>query len=168
MTWLGEYHPYWGGSNPRHYEQHSQAIFKLKLYNVFSHYLKGLIAANLQTVVKQYGKVDVMIIPSHDPARRNNRYIGFIRQIVADIPKAVILDNFKRSKLAPKLTGNSAARHPNTLIDTCKIEGDRTADTVVLFDDVITSGSSMVGGNALLKLHGYKHVICIAFGRTVT
>jgi predicted amidophosphoribosyltransferase len=168
VTWLGEYHPYRGGSNPRHYEPHSQAIYRFKKYLGAHDYLEELSSTHICTVIEDYGEVDVMFIPSHDPTNRNFQFRYLIKKITREIPDAVAMVNsFRRSRLAPKLTEDNTARRPSTLIDTCEITGERMSDTVVLLDDIVTSGSSMVGGSTLLKLHGYEHVVCVALGRTV-
>ncbi|RUS27888.1 hypothetical protein BC938DRAFT_482603 [Jimgerdemannia flammicorona] len=170
VAWFGEYHPSQGGRNRLHYEPHTQAILRLKSQNLdLDDYFESPISAHVRMVVENYGRADIMIIPSHDPSTPNSKFKDLVEYCIARIPGAISrLDDFQRVEPSPKLSDpwNAQDRLPDTLIDTCEIYGYRNARTVIVFDDVITSGSSMVGADLLLREEGYSHVLCVALGRT--
>ncbi|RUS24688.1 hypothetical protein BC938DRAFT_473225 [Jimgerdemannia flammicorona] len=169
VTWFGEYHPYRNGQNPRHNEPHTQAILGLKDQHLgMDDYFRRPISNHVRMLVDKYDSADVMIVPSHHPSTPNLKFMNLVKRSIARIPCAYSrVDDFQRFEPAPKLAHprNAQHRHPRTLIDKCEICGCRNTNTVIVFDDVVASGSSMVGANVLLREHGYEDVFCVALGR---
>ena len=68
-----------------------------------------------------------------------------------------------------KHTGNYGVREFRKDFDSYKVREDIDLKdkNVIIFDDVTTSGCSLVAARILLQNMGAKNVVCIALGRTV-
>lgn len=165
---LGSYRPWWlhqreGGSWDS-FPEHSARTLGLKnrkapALNYFHGFLVEKLAADRFDVIA--------VVPSHDPANTESGARDLALRLVAsrglgDATSCLV----RHTKIEKLAAGGSRALsiHLNSIevANAEAIEGQR----VLLLDDVMTSGNSLVAGRRLLLNAGAAGVRCIALAKT--
>jgi predicted amidophosphoribosyltransferase len=168
MIYLSPYVPWsWhkllGGSG-WDWDGDSSRILDLKKSKPYAleHYAKRIAAE----ASKPYTAVSA--VPSHDPAGSSDTGARLLAKMVAD--RLQVADGrsyLRRTRVVDKLTGggNRAADvHLGSIVvdDPDALRGGH----VLLLDDVLTSGNSMLACRRILLNAGASSVLCLALGKT--
>lgn len=155
------YHKEMGGDNSS-YPTHSGLILDIKYkrdpgINYFYNYL-------LPYIKKDH---TACIIPSHDPENLDSGLRRLVTKLAAN---SVWVDGTKclrRHTKVTKLTDGGDRRietHLNSIVvENVDLVSGRT---ILLMDDVTTTGHSLIAGKRLLLAAGAARVRCLALGRT--
>lgn len=161
MVFLHEYHPWRGGHNPR-FDENSERILKLKESNE-----AAVIYYVVQLERMLLPDIAVAVVPGHQPGSKPSGVV-LVAQALARTQRIDATACLVRHTPVAKLSrgGNrSLDTHRNSIrVDRPEIVRDRD---VVLLDDVLTTGNSLVACAELLRGAGARSVQAIALARTV-
>jgi len=161
VHFLYAYHPYYGGNNPMYTkdtsvcQQFSKAFFFQIKQDKWRFSLRERIVEDMVNYIKYQktqsdDEIVIVMIPSSTAGKINCRQLD----IIADVNKTCDLSSdyvksLRRVKSIPSAHGGgrrSIEDHTNSMTST----NDFTGKTVVLYDDVTTSGSSLEAGRSVL------------------
>ncbi|WP_173087643.1 phosphoribosyltransferase [Devosia sp. 1635] len=168
IFYLGDYLPWsWhkaGGGDGSNYPSYSGRILDLKESKAAS--LKRFEELLLGEIKREY--IGVTAVPSHDPEKGINTGVRLLAKQVAS--KLRVVDGrafLRRTYKIDKLAGGGDRSLKVHLDSLCAENSDQFAGgTVLLLDDVLTSGNSLVACRQKLLDAGAKEVVCVALGRT--
>ena len=165
--YIGKYHPYWLDKQNRiknpQFDNYCAKILDLKrgeehAINFFYDKLKVLLK----------GVFCICVVPSHDPEKTISG-IRLLAQKLADSSNDItdctgcVIRKFKIPKLSAGGNRNSLLQYMSIEIrDVDEIHGK----TVVLLDDVMTTGNSMKAGMDRILEAGAVKVLCFALAQT--
>jgi predicted amidophosphoribosyltransferase len=168
IFYLGDYLPWsWHkamGGNGSNYPGYSGSILDLKESKATS--LKRFEDLLVGEIKRTY--VGVTAVPSHDPANGTGTGVRLLaKQVAAKLGVQDGRSFLRRTKKIEKLAGGgdrSIATHLDSLV--AENAHEFAGGTVLLVDDVLTSGNSMIACRQLLLEAGASEVVCVALGRT--
>ena len=170
ISYITEYHPYWLDRsscerNPA-FDDNSNKLLRLKENRVYAiNYFENLLNEVYQ---ENWDGCACMEIPSHDPHNSCNPVQIIIKKIVNNHNLFDYSGSLIRTKMIEKLSKggrrdigihlSSMALRENVDIEDKKI---------LLLDDVVTTGNSLIAACKILFCHGAKEVFPLALARTV-
>lgn len=161
-----EYNPYRGGNNPR-FDRNSRRILDLK-----NGMAEGIIFTKgiLIDFISQHRSCDIIVsVPSSKESYREGNKNSLSR-IIRNIHERLLLEDgsqfLRRIKVIPK-AATGGPRNMICHLDTIVLCGDVKDKTVLLVDDVCTSGASLLSCKKILIDAGAKDVIMFAIAQTV-
>lgn len=158
ILYLGQYHPWHGGSNPA-FDEFSGRILDVKDIKA-----KGIDFFHQRLEPKLLPGITIVVFPSAAPATVESGLMQIAKRLVAN-ERVDGTTCLRRHTAVPKsATGGqrNEAKHLNSIV----VENRTviTGKNVLLLDDVTTSGSSIRAGLQLLRAHApaYLQALCLA------
>lgn len=163
---LGDYRPYWyhkeQGGDGSNYPAHSKRILDLKDGNAGGiEHFSSFIAPRM----KRFSFVAA--VPSHDPAKTN----AGIRKLAEKLEAAAGCKNVsgllvRHTKIQKLAAGGD--RSIDVHLKSIAVDDPRAiiGQSILLIDDVMTTGNSLLACRKLLLAAGADLVKCVALGRT--
>ncbi len=165
ITVLGPYNPYRThiemGGDRNNYPSHSGRILDLK----------DCLPKGIDYFIPLRDKLKITeaitIVPSHDPAKTTSGLALLVAKLTdgqgyVDASGCLV----RHTKIQKLASGGDRSKQVHLdsirVANTQLIEGRR----VLLIDDVMTSGNSLIACKSLLLTAGAAHVTCLALGRT--
>ncbi|MCE4566043.1 hypothetical protein INQ51_17115 [Maribellus sp. CM-23] len=158
----GTYHPYRGGNNEK-FDEFSKKILRFKddydwAVEYFFERLKNYFEDSIDAI---------MVIPSHDPDRKKTG-IKDLAEKLADYNGwkncCECLVRYKKIEKLAQGGDRSISNHKESMKFVKKTNLDNK--TVLLIDDVTTTGNSLRAGKKVLLESGIKKVILFAIAQT--
>ena len=171
----GEYHPYrvWGFKNPKFNEASGRMLDlkdeKDRKHPVAIRYFGQFVANALRDHIHRKSPILVGIVPGHKMDSLSPGLRAIVSNHVRPAFNIVNKRNPLRRHTDTKKRANGGDRSAANIFDTVEVvEGIITpGSTVVLLDDVTTTGTSLKACAELLKRAGAERVLCIALMNTV-
>jgi phosphoribosylpyrophosphate synthetase len=171
VMYLYDYHPWDGGQNPR-IDKITHTLLNLKNasenrrrppVNFFTKVLTNSTGGLSRLLIKQ--PYVFAIVPSHQEGHVSPGLSELIGNVREDFNFTNYHNPLYRHSTVPKAaTGGprNAQLHMNSIAVVHRVEGQ----TVILFDDITTTGSSLLACKELLLQAGAAQVAMIALGKT--
>jgi predicted flap endonuclease-1-like 5' DNA nuclease len=110
----------------------------------------------------------ITVYPGHEAGSRSSQLVELAQDAVleTDIIYTPLLERtetVERQREKSEEERRQVAFHPS---DSLRIRAKLNDDTVILFDDICTTGSSLLAGAHLLRQAGADRVVCITLGLT--
>ena len=180
-SYMMDYHPHRKGKNPLHSpgsESQTLSYIKAGYLDINSDRRKAFCTRVYkwlkQKVAEIEGPVTIAIAPGHE---KNASPSGFMHDIVeALVAQGKVNDGQKqliRTKTVPKQSRTPGLRNPDTHKGTIKLNEDKdvnvnnTGQTVIILDDVCTSGSTLQVCAEVILQSKPKDVKLFTIGKTV-
>lgn len=110
----------------------------------------------------------IAIVPTHNPAAQNCGLVNIVRRLSAQerIDATSCLVRIKNIDQQHKFTGTERKRIKRHL-DSIEVRNESliTSKVVLLLDDIVTTGTSLMACKKLLLDAGASEVICLALGK---
>lgn len=161
IYFLEAYYPYDGGANPK-FNSFSRKILDFKegqeeAINFFYRRLDSILSTGFS----------IAIIPGHSPDSRSLGFRGLVKALATSNrvdARSCLIRHTKIDKLAQG-GDRSYSKHLATM--SLRNAGAVSSKTLLLLDDVGTTGNSMMAGRELLLTGNASKVVCLMLGRTV-
>lgn len=171
IYYIGEYHPYWlsGEKNPNFNKVNGGYILDLKENNK-----NGIryFVNKIEEEFKKYSNIDEFNIITIVPSSKKNVISEGLKTLVNAIAENYdcmeYVQCLNRNRTVEK-KANGGLRSKQLEIDTIDAINKKRINraNILLFDDVTTTGKSLIACKEILIKNGAKNVICIALGKTV-
>lgn len=111
----------------------------------------------------------ITVFPSHEAGRLSPPLVELAKDVVLKTPivYAPLLERTEKAPRQREQTHDERLEIARTPEATLQTRSQLRDDTVILLDDICTSGASMMAGANLLRAAGAKRVIGLALGMTV-
>jgi hypothetical protein len=171
---LGEYHPWkvQGLRNPR-FNWYCGYLLALKNpehadHNRAVRHLTQLTAAYLDTLVLDEG-AELVIIPGHSAGGASAGLERIVASVVKGDPRLSYRKGaLSRSKTIAKLSQGGPRATAVHSASMKYVEGPRKVRRKILFDDITTTGNSLLAGAALIRgTNPYAALSALVLGKTV-
>jgi predicted amidophosphoribosyltransferase len=159
------YHPYRRGTNPN-FDNWSSDILKLKRNREDAiYFFKNQVIKYLQ--LKLYTFSVITYVPSHDANQTTPSGIALVAKMVASDHNKQFLSCLKRIETISKLS-QGGCRHVNVHLNSLTVVEQHLIkkQSILLLDDVTTTGNSFKACKILFKKAGALDVYCLALGKT--
>jgi len=164
---MGEYHP-WGlhkerGGDGSNYPRHSGKILDLKEDKEPALvYFRDILREAIKAMY-----FAVCVVPSHDPAKGPGGMAHLGQRVASAIGSIDGTSFLVRTKKIEKLA-HGGSRAVKVHLDSIEVRcpHDLKGKRLLLLDDVMTSGNSLVACRQLLLEAGAEPVICVAMSQT--
>lgn len=165
---LGEYRP-WNyhkdnGGTASSWPEHSSRIMDVKRLRAggFGYFDKALISA-----VAKFAPDLLVVVPGHDPNGGKSGMRMIAERIVARTKAASGCHLLERHTLIEKLAGGGD-RAMDIHLESLRVTDPASVSrkTILLLDDVLTTGNSIAASRRLLAEAGADNVVAIALSRT--
>ena len=168
IFYLGDYLPWsWHkamGGDGSNYPSYSGRILDLKESKAAS--LQSFENLLMGEISRKYTAVTA--VPSHDPAKGINTGVRLLaKQVASKLGTSDGRTFLRRTQMINKLANGgdrSVKVHLNSVV--AENAEQFAGGTLLLLDDVLTSGNSIIACRQLLMKAGAAEVICVALGRT--
>lgn len=177
-NYMINFEPYRGGTNPKH-DYDSQTLVYLKGDTLYSQYrrddfcgrIKQWLSEYLQSVIKEVGNASSIVlltVPGHEKDSQPKEFMcGAICDVLQNFAD-VKIGHLRRKETVQKSTEGglryeSTHRNSIEVVDSELVKGK----TVIIIDDVWTSGSTLRACAFLVKNAGASDTKMIAVGKTV-
>ncbi len=164
IFFLGDYIPWWLQRETGQRHSYSGRLLDLKQSQRAS--LESFTALVTGDLAKTY--VGVTAVPSHDPANGIGTGVRLLAKQVAAKIGATDGRAFLRRTVKIEPLHGGGDRAVQVHLDSIAAEQPHLyqGGRVLLLDDIMTSGNSLVACRRLLLAAGASEVICVALGRT--
>lgn len=166
---FGPYRPWkyhlWRYGRDVAYPDHSKRMLDLKDgRDIGINYCLTILAEN----IKANHGLAIAAIPSSDSTKLRSGVQQLVSRFAPTINALDVADLLVRHTTIEKLAGGGN-RSMETHLDSLKANGVNrvVGRTVILVDDIITTGNSLAAGRKVLVDAGVPDVICIAMGQTI-
>lgn len=163
---LVRYHPYRDGKNP-HFDDTSGLLIDLKERKP-----KAIEAFTQMIEEKAHAVVDnhwpIAVVPPHDPDDPESGIQIVAQRLIERNEHPDATDCLYRAEFVPPQASNSGRRSRADHRESLDVQGSPRINqkTVLLLDDITTTGQSMEVAKRLLLQAGAAKVQCLAIGRT--
>ena len=165
---LGEYRP-WNyhkehGGTGSTWPEHSCRIMDIKKMRAtgYRYFERGLL-----TIIAQTNADAVALVPGHDPESTRSGMRDIVEAYAPRAKVAVGVDYLKRTALIDKLAGGGDRSLQVHLDSIAANEAARfRGKSILLVDDVLTSGNSIIACRKILMTAGAAKVHSLAFAQT--
>lgn len=171
MFFFGDYEPYRvnGMLNPKFEKKTGGYILDVK-DNIDSgvNYYSNLIIEDFKKI-RNLNEFDIILyVPSSKVDKISSGMERILRNLCKEFEGLKFNQCLKRIKDVPK-KAYGGSRNTDLELKTIKIinSGCITNKKVILFDDVTTTGISLLASKEILESNGASKVVCIALGKTV-
>lgn len=171
IKYLTEYHPYWiydieGKTRNPNFDKNSSNILDLKKGNMYAiNYFADLLVEHFD---EKWKNCYCMEVPSHDPANTSNPMQEVIKKVCSSCILKDCSGSLIRHKKIDKLStgGNrNIINHLDSINLSNKI--NVFGQSILLLDDVTTTGNSLLACSQILLNNGAKNVFPVALAQTV-
>ncbi|WP_286823408.1 MULTISPECIES: ComF family protein [unclassified Idiomarina] len=171
IMYLYDYHPWNSGQNPK-IDKITNTLLNLKNTEykrrqpAVRFFFKVLTNRQITKLLDTSPKI-FCVVPSHS---ENNVSAGLI-ELMGNIKETYCFENdenyLRRTRTVPK-AANGGPRNQQLHIDSIEVTCPEKIEnkTVYLFDDITTTGSSLLACKRLLLSAGAQRVVMVALGRT--
>lgn len=110
----------------------------------------------------------ITVYPGHEAGSRNSQLVELARDAMLET-EVIYTPLLERTKTTERQREKSAEERQSVAYEpseSLRAQAKLRGDTVILFDDICTTGSSLFAGSYLLRQAGADRVVCVTLGFT--